>query len=101
MIDGMRHIRAFLAVARLGNFTRASQYLYVSQPTLTVQIKQLEEFLGVSLFDRNNRRVQLTQAGRDLVAPLERILADIEDIVNGVNDTAGLRKGRVTVAAVP
>ena len=86
MIDGMRHVRAFLAVARLGNFTRASRYLYVSQPTLTVQIiKQLEEFLGVSLFDRNNRRVQLTQAGQDLFVPLERILADIEAVVTGIN----------------
>jgi LysR family transcriptional regulator, carnitine catabolism transcriptional activator len=101
MIDGIRHIRGFLAVARLGSFTRAAIELHVSQPALTVQIQQLENTLGVTLLDRNKRKVAVTQAGQDLLAPLERILMDVESIVNTGHDLAELRRGVVTVAVVP
>lgn len=69
MINEIRHIRAFLAVAKHSNFTRAAQELHVSQSALTVQIQQLEETLGVKLFDRNKRRVALTDAGRQVLGP--------------------------------
>jgi LysR family carnitine catabolism transcriptional activator len=96
-----RHIRAFLGVARAGNFTRAAAALNVSQPALTVQIRQLEASLGVRLFDRNNRRVALTQAGQALVAPLERVLTDLESIADHARDLSAHRRGLVTVAALP
>ena len=80
MIHDLRHIRAFLTLARAGSFTRAAAELHMAQPTLTVQIQQLETAVGVKLFDRNKRHVALTQAGRDLLVPLERILVDIEAI---------------------
>ena len=57
MTAELRHIEAFLAVARCGSFTRAASELHVSQPALTVQIHQLEAALGLRLFDRNNRNV--------------------------------------------
>jgi DNA-binding transcriptional LysR family regulator len=101
MLHGLRHIRGFLAVAQCGNFTRASIALGVSQPALTVQIQQLEESLGVTLLDRNTRTVTLTQAGEEMLGPLERILADVEAIMGGGRDHAELRRGTVTVAAVP
>src|SRR5690242_18453769 len=101
MTAELRHIEAFLAVARLGNFTRAAGALPVSQPALTVRIRQLEVALGVRLFDRNNRRVALTPAGRDLVAPLERISLDVDSIVRHARDLAATRRGVVTVAALP
>ena len=101
MIGEMRHIRAFLAVARLRNFTRAANELHVSQSALTVQIKQLEDALGVVLFDRSRRGVSLTQAGRDVLVPLERILFDTETIISHTRDLAGLRRGIVSIAALP
>src|SRR5882672_9078663 len=101
MTAELRHIEAFLAVARCGNFTRAAAELHVSQPALTVQIRQLEAALGVRLFDRNNRTVGLTQPGRELVAPLERVLLDVRSIVEGANDVAAHRRGAVTVASLP
>ena len=97
----LRHIEAFLAVARCGNFTRAASELHVSQPALTVQIRQLEAALGIRLFDRNNRNVALTQAGRELVAPFERILLEIQSIVDHAHDVAAHRRGVVTVACLP
>lgn len=101
MIEDMRHIRAFLAVARIGNFTRAASELHVSQSALTVQIKQLEDSLGVSLFDRGKRRVALTDAGRDVLGPLERILVDTESIVSRTRELTSLRRGLVTMAVLP
>ena len=97
----LRHLTAFLAVARLTSFTRAAALLRVSQPALTVQIKQLEAALGVRLFDRNNRRVALTPAGRDLRPALERVVLDYEAAARYARDLAGQRRGAVTVAALP
>jgi DNA-binding transcriptional LysR family regulator len=101
MIDNLRHVRAFLAVAHWRNFTRASLELNVSQPALTVQVQQLEESVGTALFERTKRQVSLTQAGQDLLAPLERLLVDAESIMGMGRDFAGLRRGIVTVAAAP
>jgi DNA-binding transcriptional LysR family regulator len=68
---------------------------------LTVQIRQLEAALGVRLFDRNNRRVSLTAAGRELITPFERLMFDVEVIATRTQDLASHRRGVVTVAALP
>jgi LysR family carnitine catabolism transcriptional activator len=101
MINELRHIRAFLAVAKHANFTRAAQELHVSQSALTVQIQQLEEALGVRLFDRNKRRVALTDAGREVIAPLQRIVIDAEAIVSRTREITGLRRGALSMAVLP
>jgi LysR family transcriptional regulator, carnitine catabolism transcriptional activator len=101
MIEDMRHIRAFLAVARIGNFTRAAADLHVSQSALTVQIRQLEESLGVTLFDRGKRRAVLTNAGKDVLVPLEKILVDMEAVVSRTRQLTTLRRGIVTMAVLP
>jgi LysR family transcriptional regulator, carnitine catabolism transcriptional activator len=101
MINDIRHIRAFLAAARIGNFTRAAGELNVSQSAFTVQIRQLEDALGVRLFDRGKRRVTLTSAGQELLAPLERVVVDLESIVGQTRQLTGLRRGIVTVAVLP
>ena len=101
MIRDLRHIRAFLVLARARSFTRAAAELHMSQPTLTVQIQQLESELGVKLFDRDKRHVELTQAGRELIVPLERILVDVEAIAASTGELLEHRRGLVTVAALP
>lgn len=101
MIEDMRHIRAFLAVARVGNFTRAASELHVSQSALTVQIRQLEESLGVTLFDRGKRFAALTQVGKDVLVPLEKILVDTEALVSRTRELTSLRRGLVTMAVLP
>lgn len=101
MIDDLRHVRAFLAIAELGSFTRAASKLFISQPALTVQIRQLEESVGVRLFDRNKRQVVLTPAGRSLIKPFEQLLADLDSVLKMGHDLAELRRGTVTIATLP
>ena len=71
----LRQIRAYLAVARTLSFTRAATATNLSQPALTVRIRSLQEQLGIKLFDRNSRSVELTRLGRDLVPVFVAALA--------------------------
>ncbi|MEN3930206.1 LysR family transcriptional regulator [Microvirga sp. W0021] len=100
-IPNFRQIKSFLALARHLSFTRAAEELGISQPTLTVQIHQLEETLSVILFDRNRRQVRLTDVGRNLLEPLEQLLTDLDAVMNFSNDRAQLRSGTVRIAAMP
>ena len=97
----VRQLRAFAAAAKLRSFTRAASALHVSQPTLTVQIKRLEESLGLRLFDRNPRSVTLTRMGRDLLPAVERMLQDLDSILSDARDVATERRGVVRIAALP
>ncbi|RDI24343.1 DNA-binding transcriptional LysR family regulator [Pseudacidovorax intermedius] len=71
----MRHLRYFIAVAEAGNLSRAAQKLFIAQPPLSVQIRQLEEALGTSLFVRHPKGVHLTEAGEALL-PEARALVE-------------------------
>ena len=74
---GSRQLLAVLAIADYGSFIAAAAFLKTSQPALTRTIKRIEDVLGVSLFERTTRRVQLTAAGREFVAVAERVLNDL------------------------
>jgi LysR family transcriptional regulator, carnitine catabolism transcriptional activator len=101
MIHELRQIRAFLKIAETRNFTRTANELHVSQSALTVQVQQLEESLGVQLFDRSKRGVTLTAAGRDVFGALQRLFNDAQAIVEHARDLSSASTGFVTVAALP
>lgn len=101
MKNSIQHIRAFLAVAHTGSFTKAAAELNLSPSALTVQIQQLEEWLGVVLLERSPRHVGLTAAGQNNLGPMEKLLLDLDNIVTGSRDLAALRRGVVTLAALP
>jgi len=101
MIHELRHIRAFLKISETRNFTRAANDLHISQSALTVQIQQLEESLGVQLFDRNKRGVTLTAAGRDVYGPLQRLFNDAQAIVDHTRELSSATTGFVSIAALP
>jgi DNA-binding transcriptional LysR family regulator len=100
MIRELRHLRAFLTVARVGSFTQAARVLHLSQPALTVQIKQLEAALRVRLFDRDSHKVRLTAVGRQLAPAFERVLADLDVASNAATEWAGGETGVVAVGCL-
>lgn len=97
----LRQVRSFLAVARVKSFTRAASILNVTQPALTMQIRRLEEALGVTLFDRDTRSVELTRVARDLIPAFERALQDFDAALESARDIATQERGIVRLAALP
>ncbi len=92
-------LRAFYAVAREGGFTKAARALNVTQPTVSGQVKALEEDYGVRLFERRGRRVETTPLGRELLATARRMF-DLEEAAREVLAAArGLRHGHLRVGA--
>ncbi len=76
----IKDLKYFLAVTELEHFGKAAKRCYVSQPTLSGQLKKLEEQLGVALFERTNRRVMLTEAGKQILHSARRILLEVDTI---------------------
>jgi len=97
----LRHIRYLLAVAEHRNFTRAAEALHVSQPTLSQQIRQLEDSLGAALFDRSGRSIRLTDAGEAYVRFARLALQDLEAGKRAMHDVQDLSRGSLRLAMTP
>ncbi|MEJ3659329.1 LysR substrate-binding domain-containing protein [Actinomycetes bacterium KLBMP 9759] len=97
----LRQLRYFLAVAEERSVTRAAARLHLTQPPLSAQLARLENELGVPLFVRHRRGVDLTDAGRQLVEHARRLLSDVETATDAVRRTGQGRSGRLTLAFVP
>lgn len=97
----LRHIRYLLAVAEHRNFTRAAEALHVSQPTLSQQIKQLEENLGAPLLDRTGRSISLTDAGQAYVRYARLALQDLQAGTRAIHDVQDLLRGHLRLAMTP
>lgn len=96
----LKQLRAFVATARHGSFTRAGQQLGLSQPGLTMTIRQLEETVCVTLFDRTTRRVTLTTDGMQFLPTAERLLSDFDFAIDDLRALAEQRRERVGVSSV-
>lgn len=97
----LRDLKYFLAIAELEHFGHAAEQCNVSQPTLSGQIKKLEETLGVMLFERTNRRVMLTEAGHQIVIYAKRILRDVDAIHEIADSTRDPLAGKFRLGAFP
>jgi DNA-binding transcriptional LysR family regulator len=97
----LHQLRYFVAVAREGSMTQAAASLFLAQPTLSIQIRKLEQDVGAKLFERLARRVQLTAAGEALLAHAERALAEMERGREQVAEVVGVRQGRVALGVLP
>src|ERR1700677_5090398 len=101
MVMDSHRLRHFVAVVDHGGFTAAAQAVFVSQPALSLAVKELEAELGVAVFTRNGRKVQLTSAGRALLGPARQVLRDLETGEAAVAAVAGLTAGNLTMASLP
>lgn len=97
----LRAIRYFVAVAEHHSFTRAAELLFVSQPSLSQQIKLLEESLHVQLLDRSGRNIRLTDAGEIYLRYARRILRELETAKLAINDVQDLNRGILRLAMTP
>lgn len=97
----LRQLRYFLAVADRLHFARAAEALHIAQPSLSQQIRALEEELGVVLFERSKRHVALTPDGEALLPYARKLVALADDAEEEFAERSGLRRGHVRLGATP
>lgn len=97
----LRHLRYFVTVAELLNFTKAAQRLRVAQPALSRQIRDLEDELGVKLLERNSRAAKLTDAGAAFLAEAQAVLQRVADAANLARAVARGERGEIHVGYAP
>jgi LysR family transcriptional regulator, hydrogen peroxide-inducible genes activator len=100
MTISLKQLRYFAALAEHGHFGRAAQACHVSQPVLSVQIRELERALGVSLAERGGREVVLTAAGREIARRARRVLDEVREIEQAARWSQGLA-GRLSLGVIP
>lgn len=96
-----RSIRYLIAVADMQSFTRAAELLFVSQPTLSQQIKHLEDLLDVQLLDRSGRTVQLTAAGEVYLHYARRALRELDEGKRAIHELQDLSRGSLRLGMTP
>lgn len=96
-----RDLRYLVAVANHRHFGRAAAACYVSQPTLSTQLKKLEQYLGVQLIERNSKQVMLTQAGKLIAERAHRVLNEVADIVDTARAAGDPMAGDLRLGLIP
>lgn len=97
-IDGLM---AFVKIYELGSFSHAATELFISQPALSRRLKKLETRIGVRLIDRTTQKMSLTAVGRDFYPQAQRLLRDLADAAERLQDVSKWQAGSVTIAAIP
>ncbi|HPF14584.1 MAG: LysR family transcriptional regulator [Planctomycetes bacterium] len=97
----LRHLRTFLVVAETENFTRAAERLSITQPSVSIQVKELEAAVGAQLFSRLGPRVALTPAGRSFRERAALVLQKLNDACQAVQDTEDLAAGHLSMVVIP
>ena len=96
-----RQLECFLAVARLGNLSRAAEEMFLTQPTLTARLKALEEEIGDELFVRTSRGMRLTEAGKEFLPYAERSVGSFEEGRRHLAELRGASGGQLVLGASP
>ncbi len=97
----LKDLKYLVALADTGHFGRAAERSFVSQPTLSAQLKKLEEYLGVKLVERQPKNVQLTEVGKQIVMRARRMLNEGEEIVALARNNRDPLAGKLKVALIP
>jgi LysR family transcriptional regulator, hydrogen peroxide-inducible genes activator len=97
----LKDLKYLVALADTGHFGRAAARTFVSQPTLSAQLKKLEEFLGVKLIERQPKNVQLTEVGKQVVARARRMVTEGEEIIALARNNTDPLAGKLKIALIP
>lgn len=101
MIHATLHqLKVFEATARHGSFTRAAEELYLTQPTVSIQVKQLTKAIGLPLFEQIGKRLYLTQAGQKLLETCQEIFDGLDQFEMSISDLKGLKQGQLKLAVI-
>jgi DNA-binding transcriptional LysR family regulator len=93
------HLKVFNSVATNLSFSRAAEELYTSQPSVSTQIKKLEEYLSIRLFEQHGKKVFLTEAGTTLFLYSQKVFSLIDEAVHAIEELKGGHKGRLLIGA--
>ena len=96
----LRQLQVFEAIVRLGSFTRAAEELFLTQPTVSMQIKKLSDAIGLPLFEHVGRNVEPTEAGRELYDACRSMFESLANLEMKVSDLKGLKRGRLRMGVV-
>ncbi|MFM7423954.1 MAG: LysR substrate-binding domain-containing protein [Elainella sp.] len=101
MIHATLHqLKVFEATARHGSFTRAAEELFLTQPTVSMQVKQLTKAIGLPLFEQVGKRLYLTDAGRELYSTCQEIFQRLDQLEMSVANLKGMKQGKLRLAVI-
>lgn len=95
-----RQLEIFESIARLGSFTRASEALFLTQPTVSMQVKKLTEAVGVPLLEQDGKKIRLTADGQELAQAAREIFSILDRFTMSVAERQGLKQGRLSLVAI-
>jgi DNA-binding transcriptional LysR family regulator len=96
----LHQLKVFEAAARHGSFTRAAEELFLTQPTVSMQVKQLTKAVGLPLFEQVGKRLYLTEAGKELFTTCRAIFEQLAQLEMTVADLKGLKQGQLRLAVI-
>ena len=96
----LRQLQVFEAIVRLGSFTRAAEELFLTQPTVSLQVKKLTEAVGLKLLEQAGRQTRPTEAGREVYAACHEIMRTLVDLEMGIANLKGLKRGRLRLGVI-
>jgi DNA-binding transcriptional LysR family regulator len=96
----LRQLQVFSSVARHLSHSRASEELYLTQPAVSMQIKQLEQSIGLPLFEQSGKKIRLTEAGEEMLRYSRNVAQQIEEMEAVLGEMKGLERGRLNISAV-
>ncbi|MDB9526943.1 LysR substrate-binding domain-containing protein [Oscillatoria sp. CS-180] len=96
----LHQLKVFEATARHGSFTRAAEELYLTQPTVSIQVKQLTKAVGLPLFEQIGKRLYLTQAGQQLLETCQKVFEGLDQFEMAIADIKGMKQGQLRIAVI-
>ena len=95
-----RQLQVFESIARKGSFTEAAEELFLTQPTLSMQMKKLTAIVGMPLYTQVGKKIQLTDVGQELLKTCRKVFASLDEFQMTVSDMKGVKKGNLRISGV-